>query len=117
MPHRCPLEQAAPFNPSHRGISFCGVRVYWGQQLQAFVGWWVLGTGTSALKFVYWWCLAYLHNTGLQNTDEADVQEPTQLSWQGARPSAMRSRVQVPRRTLTSVDHLAAIPPSPQLWL
>ena len=69
----------------------------------------MLGTGTSALRFVYWWSLAYLHNTGLQNTDEADVQEPTQLSWQGARPSAMWPRVQVPRRTLTSVVALAAI--------
>ena len=40
----------------------------------------MLGTGTSARRFVYWWSLAYGLNTGLQNADEADVWEPTQLT-------------------------------------
>ena len=55
-------------------------------------------------------------STHLQNADEADVWEPTQLNRQGVRPSALWHRVQVPRRTLTSVDHLAASRRSAQLW-
>ena len=58
----------------------------------------------------------HISSTHLQNADEADVWEPTQLNRQGVRPSSLWHRVQVPRMTLTSVDHLAASRRSAQLW-
>ena len=115
-PTDAPISQAAPFK-HHLVASVSAASGLTGAsscRLRLVCRCWALAPVSGGLSTSGVWHIG--STPGLQNADEADVWEPTQLNRQGVRPSAVWSRVQVPRGTLTSVDHMAASRRSAQLW-
>ena len=109
-----PISQAAPFK-HHLVASVSAASGLTGAsscRLRLVCRCWALAPVSGGLSTSGVW---HIGSTHLQNADEADVWEPTQLNRQGVRPSALWHRAQVPRRTLKSVDHLAVSRRSAQL--